>query len=281
MLRGKARDMGLGSATIYSLADVRAKAAEYRKMLKEGLDPISARNDAQQAAALTAARAITFQDCADRYIEAHSVKWKNAKHIYQWKATIKDKAGPVIGNVPVQDVTTDLVVKALKPILVGHARDGFPAAWADRSHHRLGGPCTNTARKAPTPPAGGDTSIIYCRPFRVRSVSFTSRRCPMPKCRPSMPNWLPAGQPAAAALELTILTACRTGEVVGARRAEVDRAKRVWIIPANRMKAGVEHRVPLTDRMIELVRPDGRGRREKPFFLPQPRRQTDVEYGDA
>lgn len=120
MLKGRAREMGLGGVTKVSLADARKKAADARLLLSDGKDPLALRKDEQtrQAAAekLAAARAITFNDCADAYVRAHEASWRNEKHRQQWRNTLATYVAPVFGSVPVQDVDVTSVVKVIEPI---------------------------------------------------------------------------------------------------------------------------------------------------------------------
>jgi hypothetical protein len=120
MLRGKSREMGLGSLTKVALADARRKAADARLALSDGRDPLSLRREekAQRAAEekVAANSAVTFEKCADAYIAAHEASWKNEKHKQQWRNTIATYASPVLGNTPVQHVDLDLVLKVIEPI---------------------------------------------------------------------------------------------------------------------------------------------------------------------
>ena len=113
---GKSREMGLGSLNAVGLANARLKAAECRRLLADGLDPIVARDADRSQRALEDARAITFDKCADAFIKAHSSGWKNLKHVKQWTATIRTYVSPVFGSLPVQAVNVALVMKVLEPI---------------------------------------------------------------------------------------------------------------------------------------------------------------------
>ena len=108
-LRGRAREMGLGSTSTVSLAEARHRAQQARKLLGDRIDPIEHRNAHRAAQALDKARQITFGECAHKYIEAHRAGWRNAKHIYQWTYTIDTYCGPIIGALPVADVDTGLL----------------------------------------------------------------------------------------------------------------------------------------------------------------------------
>lgn len=115
-LRGRSREMGLGSLSIFGLAEARAKATECRRLKYEGIDPIEARKAAQARIALDAAASLTFSDCTKQYIEAQRSGWRNAKRAAQWSTTIKTYAEPTIGTLPVQSVDTSLVMKIVEPI---------------------------------------------------------------------------------------------------------------------------------------------------------------------
>ena len=120
MLNGKAREMGFGGLRMVSLADARKKAADARLLLSEGQDPLTQRrlNEKRRAAAEKRAtsRSITFDQCAEAYIDAHEISWKNEKHRQQWRNTLATYVSPVFGNVPVQAVDTDHIVKVIEPI---------------------------------------------------------------------------------------------------------------------------------------------------------------------
>src|SRR5262249_26509962 len=115
MLNGRAREMGLGPYPLYSLADARAKVMDARKLRHEGIDPIEARKATQLQAQLDVARAMTFQQCADAYFQAHLKGWRSSKHIAQWTASIANHA-KAIASLPVRVIDTALVLKVLEPI---------------------------------------------------------------------------------------------------------------------------------------------------------------------
>ncbi|MHC2019979.1 tyrosine-type recombinase/integrase [Methylobacterium sp. CM6247] len=243
-LHGKAREMGLGSANTFSLAEAREKALACRKLRAEGHDPIEVRNCQRQEAAIEAAKAVTFRDCATAYIEAHKAGWSNPKHAAQWTATLETYAYPVFGSLPVRGVDTALVMRAVEPIwtskseTAGRVRGRIEAVldWASTRGYRMG---ENPARWK------GHLANLLPKQSRVRQVEHhpTLPFAEVPAFLRSVAN-----QPgtAARALAFVILTATRTGEVIGARWAEIDCAAGVWTVPANRMKARTEHRVPLS-----------------------------------
>jgi len=251
-LRGRSREMGLGSLNAVGLADARRKASECRGLLAEGTDPIEAR-DAQRAQdALTDARSITFAKAAERYVAAHKPGWRNAKHADQWENTLETYAGPVIGRLPVADVDTSLVLRVLEPIwtekpeTASRLRGRIEAVldWATVRGYRAG---DNPARWR-----GHLAALLPAR----SSVAAVKHHAALPYV--SIGDFVAEvrklGGVAARALEFTILTAARTGEVIGATPGEFDLQKALWTIPAERMKARREHRTPLSPRALDIVR---------------------------
>jgi integrase len=260
MLAGRARSMGLGALHTVSLADARSEAARCRKLLRDKIDPIEARKAKRGEAALEAAKAITFQQCAKGYIEAHRAGWKNAKHAQQWENTLTTYAYPVFGSLPVASVDTTLVMHCLEPIwknkaeTAGRVRGRVESVldWATVRGYRAG-----------DNPARWRGHLDKLLPARAK-VQKVEHHAALPY--EDMPAFVAALRQqtgvAARALEFTILTATRTSEVLGAVWSEINPNDRVWTIPAVRMKAGVEHRVPLCDRAMKILKglgpPSGR-----------------------
>jgi hypothetical protein len=118
MIAGRAREMGLGSLDVVSLGEARERARKWRRLVKDGVDPIEARNARRAAARLETAKALSFAECAERYIIAHRDGWKSAKHAGQWSTTLEAYVFPTIGNLPVASIDTALVTKALEPIWI-------------------------------------------------------------------------------------------------------------------------------------------------------------------
>jgi integrase len=251
MLNGRARHMGLGALHTVSLAEAREKAARCRKLLLDGIDPIEARNGQRVQSRLNAAKALTFSACATAYIQAHRTGWKNAKHADQWTNTLATYAEPVFGSLPVQEIDTGLVMRALEPIWqnkpetasrlrgriesildwakVRGLRNGDnPARWRGHLDHLL--PARSTIQPVEHHPA---------LPYDEMG-SFMSQLREQPGI-------------SARALEFVILTAARTSEAIGALWKEFDLEAKVWTIPAERMKAKREHRVPLAPRTVEIL----------------------------
>ena len=252
MVAGKPFGMGLGPTHTVSLVEARQKALDARKLLISGINPLIAKQQSQIAAALANAKMMSFDQCAKAYILAHKASWKNAKHLEQWTNTLNTYASPVFGYLPVADIDTGLVMKCLAPIWESktetasriRGRIESVLGWATTSGYRTG---ENPARWK----------------GHLENLLATIGKSSRTKHHPSLP-WHRIGAfmaalrgregVAARAVELAILTACRSGEVRDARWTEFDTTGKVWTIPAERMKAKREHQVPLSNAAIDLLK---------------------------
>lgn len=256
MLNGKSRDVGLGAAgpNGMSLANARDARDALRLKVKGGIDPLEERQQ-QAAEALAAVQAakvagITFRAVAETYIGANEESWRNDKHRQQWKNTLATYVYPVIGDLPVAEVGTAHVLKILEPIWK------VKAETASRVRGRME-TILDTAKargyRDGENPARWRGHIEQILPARSRLTRGHHKAMPYD----AIPAFVGALQRrdavAALALEFTILTAARTGEVIGANWGEVDLEKAMWTIPASRMKATKEHRVPLSPRALEIL----------------------------
>ena len=253
MLAGKAREMGLGSLHARSLAEARSKAEECRRLLLSRIDPIEARDAEDASKALVAARSITFKECASAYIKAHRAGWRNIKHADQWTNTIETYCGPIIGALPVQDVDTGLALKVIEPIWTAkpetasrlRARIEKVLDWSTVRGYRTG---ENPARWR-----GHLDKLLPALKKKLRVKHHPA--LPFDEIGAFMEALRAQEGVAARALEFVILTAARTGEVIGAKWwDEIDLNAALWTIPAARMKAHREHRVPLSPRAVRLLR---------------------------
>ncbi len=250
-LAGRRRDMGLGSAGVYSLAEARQKAVDARRLVAEAIDPIEHRAGQAAAGALAAVKAMTFRACADQYISSHRAGWRNPKHAAQWPATLSTYVYPSFGALPVQAVDVGLVMMAVEPIwatkpeTAGRVRGRIESIldWATARGYRQG---ENPARWR-----GHLENLLPAR-SKVRRVEHHAA-LPYPEIGAFVIELRQQEGVAARALEFAILTAARTGEVIGARWDEINIAARLWTIPAERMKAAKEHRVPLSDAALAIV----------------------------
>ncbi len=248
---GKDRQLGIGPTHTFSLAEAREKARQYRQMLAEGRDPLDERRAQEASSAVDAAKGMTFDEAAARYIATHEKGWSNVQHATQWRTSLERFASPVIGKLPVKSIDTALVLKVLEPhwqtttetmsrvrgrielILdwakVGGYRDGEnPARWKGHLQFKL-----------------GDRRKIQ-KVEHHAALPFTEIGAFMAELR------MKEG-PGAWGLEFCILTATRTNEALGATWDEFDLNTKIWTIPAKRMKARKEHRVPLSPAAIAVI----------------------------
>ena len=244
---GRAHNMGLGPYPLISVAGARAKARNAKRMLLDGIDPLHAKRKTRTDALLQMTRAKTFKECAEQYIATHDSDWSSEKSRAAWVSTFKNYVYPKIGTLPVADIDIAVVIDILKPLwsrapatasrvrgrietvlgwagVRGYRSAENPARWTGHLEHIL-----------PTPNNG--TEHLASLPYQ-QIGSFMA----MLSATPGV---------AARALEFTILTACRTAEVRGAQWNEIE--SDVWVIPAKRMKAGKEHKVPLCDRARAIL----------------------------
>jgi integrase len=258
MLRGKSRDIGLGSAAgadAISLSDARDFASALRLKVKAGIDPIEERQR-EMAEAIAAAQAaqiagVTFKSAAETYIAANEDSWRNAKHRQQWRNTLATYAYPLIGELPVAEVTTAHVLQILEPIW--KVRPETASRVRGRLESILDNAKAREYRQGENP-ARWRGHLAQILPARKRLSRGHHKALPYEEVPAFVASLRQRDATAALALEFSILTAARTGEVIGATWNEVDLDKAVWIIPAERMKAGKEHRVPLSPRVIEILK---------------------------
>jgi len=256
MISGKAREMGLGPVHTIGLAEARERALAARKMRLDGTDPLEARR-AEKArklaeAAAKAASLVSFRTAAEGYIEANKAGWKNKQHAWQWTATLKSDVYPVIGDVPVSEITTGHVTRILTPIWTTKAETA--ARIRGRIETVLDYARVHGWRTGENP-ARWKGHLDHILPARSK-VSKVEHHAALPwgEIGGFMVKLEEEAGLAALALRFTILTAARTGEVIGATWGEIDLHAKVWTVPAERMKAGQEHRVPLTDPALAVLR---------------------------
>ena len=240
VIRGKRREMGLGSASLLSLAEARETALENRKQARSGGDPLQAKREAQAV--------LTFEEAARKVHEIHRPSWRNAKHAAQFISTLETYAFPHMGRVRVSDVSTADVLGVLTPIWLKkpetarrvRQRIGTVMKWAVAQGWRQDNPADTISSALPrhekrqTP----RKSLPYADVPQFLSNLQDTQANPLTKL----------------ALELIILTACRSGEVRLARWEEIDLNNAEWAVPASRMKAKREHRIPLSERAVELLK---------------------------
>ena len=247
---GKLRDMGLGAYPGTSLADARALAFEARRTTRQGGDPIGERRAATKAAEDEARRAITFRELGEQYIETHRAGWKSAKHAQQWGNTLAQYAYPVIGDLQPSEIGTGHVLEILQPIWQTKTET------ASRIRNRV--ELVLDAAKARGLTSGENPArwrghLDKLLPKRSKVVAV-KHHAAMPYSQvPAFFCQLAKHENLSArALELIILCGCRVSEVVEARWDEINLERQEWTIPAGRMKAGREHRIPLSKQAVAL-----------------------------
>jgi integrase len=265
MLDGNAREMGLGPLHTIGLAEARERALAARKLRLDGIDPLDARK-AEKArkladAAASAAALVTFKKAAEDYIRDNKAAWRNEKHAWQWSATMEAHAYPVIGDVAVSDVNTGHVTKILLPIWSTKAETA--ARVRGRIETVLDYAKVHGWRTGENP-ARWKGHLDNALPARAK-VSKVEHHAALAwgKMGAFMAGLETQDGVAALALRFTILTAARTGEAIGARWSEIDTKAAVWTVPAERMKAGQEHRVPLSDAALAVLREAAKLRRDE------------------
>jgi integrase len=244
-LAGKQREAGFGPVAVVTLAEAREKAAGYRSMLAKGIDPL----DARKAAGGAAAARKTFGQCADELIKSKRREWRSEVHAAQWRTTIDDYCGPILG-MPVDAIDTQAVLGVLQPVW------GRIPETASRLRGRIEAVIdyakANGLRSGENPAAWrGHLALIL--PKRQKLSRGHHAAMPYPDIPGFLGKLREVESIPALALEFLILTAARSGEVLGATWAEIDLAGKVWTAPAARMKAGREHRVPLSTRAMAIL----------------------------
>jgi integrase len=254
---GKQVWMGLGPYPDISLAEARALATQERKRILHGIDPLKDKRARQTAARTAHDNMLSFAECAELYVESQAPGWSNPKHIEQWRSTLKNLAGPVIGLLPVDQIDTALIMRCVEPIwatkteTASRLRGRIESVldWAAVRGYRQG---ENPARWR------GHLDKLLPKPSQVAQVKHHPA-LPYIEIGVFMEQLRKNGGVASRALEFTILTAARTNEVIQAEWSEFDMNRRTWAIPAERMKSKRPHRVPLSDAAVAALRAvDGR-----------------------
>ncbi len=252
-LHGRERGMGLGPADIVTLAEAREAALAARRLIFEGTDPIEKRR--LDRLAMRPRKGETFQEVAKLYVDAHAAGWRNEKHCAQWLSTLKTYAYPVIGAKNVNEVDTAAVLRVLEPVWrekteTASRLRGRIEAVLDYAKSRGWRDGDNPARWR------GHLSNLLPARARVAKVKHFAA-LPWIEMGSFMARLRGQDGVGALAMQFTILTAARTSEAIEARWSELDTAKATWIVPAERMKSGREHRVPLSDAALAILRQAG------------------------
>jgi integrase len=249
--RGRLRDMGLGPVHTLTLAEAREKARDARKLLLEGIDPIESKHARMAALRAAAAKAMTFQQCAEGFIRDNEREWSSARHRDDWRVSLRNYAYPILGPLPVGAIDTPLVLKVVKPLwervpttakrVLGRIENVL--GWATVHHYRSG-----------DNPARWTGLIEHALPSVSRSGNHHAA-LPFAEVPGFVAKLQADTNIAARCLEFVILMAVRLSEAANATWKEIDLAGRVWTIPASRMgKTKREHKVPLSGAAIALLK---------------------------
>jgi integrase len=247
-LAGRRHELGLGPTHTTGLAEARDRARAMRQMLLDGLDPLIERRKRQQELIAERAKAITFREVAQAYLDLHLDSFKNAKHRYQWRATLETYVYPRIGHMTVADIGPSDVLRCIEPIW--NTKRETASRVRQRIERILDYAATRQYRSGDNPAAHVTESL----PKGANGRGNHLAALPYAELPAFMGELRNRDSISARALEFTILTAARTGEIIGALWPELDLKAKVWVVPASRMKAGKEHKVPLCDRAVEILR---------------------------
>lgn len=239
VIRGKRCDLGLGSADLVTLAEARGIAHENRKLAREGGDPLQAKREAMAV--------LSFEQAARKVHELHKPTWKNDKHAAQFIATLETYAFPKLGKLRVADITTADVLGVLTPIWTSKAetarrvrqRIGTVMTWAIAQGWRQDNPAQNITQALPK---------VSKAPEHRKALGYDDVAGCIAAVMASK-----AGLATKLALEFLVLTAGRSGEIREATWPEISMEKKIWVIPAERMKMKRPHRVPLSSRAIAIL----------------------------
>lgn len=248
---GRIREMGLGTLLLVPLADARTRALEARRKAYAGIDPIDERRGARALLRSSHVKPITFRECAEIYISAHSGSWKNEKHREQWTSTLEKYAYPVFGSSPVTDIDPEVVFRVLDPIwptkteTANRLRGRIEAIldWAKVRGYRTG---ENPARWK------GHMAKAFPARTKIQPIEHHPA-LPYKDLPDFMAKLLAIESIGAKAFAFCILNVTRTSETILAERSEFDQRERIWVIPQQRMKARKEHRIPLSDAAVTLL----------------------------
>jgi integrase len=264
-LNHKAHWLGLGSALTFTLDEARERNREVSKLLADGIDPLHQRQIERAERKASQMKARTFAECANEYIQRHQSEWRSAKHTRQWVDSLARFVFPIISDLPIATIDKTLVLSILEQPIQGDNR--HPASgkfWnartttADRTRNRIE-LIINFAIAAgyrpdgPNPAAWAGLKDLLASPTKSATKNHHAA-LPYTDAPTFLSELRRLEGVGVRALEFLMLTAARPGEVIGARWDEIDLTTKVWTIPAGRMKAGKEHRVPLSPQAIDLLK---------------------------
>ena len=247
-VNGLRKEYGLGSLVDVPLKVARDKAEQYRQLIDQGVDPKIYLNGLAKARKV---KDITFREAADRYISEHEAEWTNEKHRKQWRSTIDTYANPIIGSIPVAQLTADHILEILKPIWIDKTETA--TRIRERIEKIIGAGAAMGIPMTSNPATWkGNLEFRLAKPSKVKNETHF----------PAMPHqmlpdfWLELrdkNTDGSRALQLIILTAARTSEILLAQRSEIDLTNNIWTIPAERVKTKTEHVIPITAHMKSII----------------------------
>lgn len=252
MVAGKRREYGLGGFPTVPLASARERARTMLDQLFAGIDPAVTKKKAKSALAAQRAKAVTFKTLAEQYVAQHESSWKNAKHAAQWTSTLEAYAFPVCAHMVAAEIDTAMVLRVLEPIWLKKTETA--SRLRGRIEAVLDYATAKGLREGPNP-ARWKGNLALTLPAKRKVSPVVHHPAVLVKDMPRFFMSLKQREGnAARALEFLVMTAARSGEVRGMRWDEVDLAKKVWLLPAIRMKNKREHRVPLPAQAITLLK---------------------------
>ena len=249
---GRCRDMGIGPCHVLTLAEARERARTASKLRLDNIDPIAYKRQQRSAAIVAAAKAMSFRQCAEGFIKDNEAEWTHPKHRQAWETTLTKYVYPKLGELPVAVIDTPLVLDVIKPLwaripeTASRVRGRIEAilGWATVHHYRTG-----------DNPARWQNHLEQVLPARTKVAKIEHHAAlPYAQAAEFMGKLRQDTSVMARCLEFITLTAARLGEAVNATWKEIDLEARTWTIPADRMKAGREHKVPLSAAAIALLR---------------------------
>lgn len=256
---GKRRNIGVGGFPDVTLAQAREKARELRELINKGIDPVEESKAVRRAQKAARLANITFAEAMDRYIDMKSKEFKNPRQAQQWTNSLTTYAVPHLGKVPVREIELPHVKAVLDPIW--ESKTETANRVRARMENILGWCAIHGYRSAENPARWqGYLDEVYPSPEKIKKKAHFSA-LPVDQVPQFFKDLQKRTGTAARALEFLVLTAARTNEVIGDKRIgkpgitwqEVDVERRVWTVPAERMKSGKEHKVPLTDAAVSVL----------------------------
>jgi integrase len=250
---GPERNMGLGSLSIFSLAQARERARDARRLLADGVDPLEAKRQRRAAAMAAESKRLSFRQAAEQCFNAHQAEWTSASHREQFLASLRNYVFPHIGHLDVAAVETAHVLRVLESIWM------TKTATATRVRQRIEQILDFAVVSGHRPPSSnparwkGHLSELLAKPGKIAPVKHRPA-VPYAELPGFMAELRALEGTAARGLEFSILTAARTSEVLEAVWDEINLADAVWLVPGSRMKGGREHRVPLSSAALDLLR---------------------------